>query len=208
MSILVTGGSGFIGSNFIIDWLAVSDELVINIDKLTYAGNLENLASFQGDAPHIFLQGDLGDGALVSGLLTQHKPRAVAQFAAESQVDRSIHGPENFIQTNIVDTFRLLENVDALVMLADRGEPSEVYNISGQHIYSMSEIVEKIQKLCASDLRVEQDPALLHLKDEPVIWDDSIRLTEATGWKQEIPLEEALADMMDHCRRRCMRLQK
>ena len=111
--ILVTGGAGFIGANFVLDWLAQSDEPVVNLDKLTYAGNLENLASLQGDARHVFVQGDIGDGALVARLLAQHRPRAVVNFAAESHVDRSIHGPEDFIQTNIVGTFRLLEAVRA-----------------------------------------------------------------------------------------------
>ncbi len=111
--ILVTGGAGFIGSNFVLDWLAQSDEPVVNLDKLTYAGNLENLASLQGDARHVFVQGDLGDRVLVDRLLAQHRPRAVLHFAAESHVDRSIHGPEDFIQTNIVGTFRLLEAVRA-----------------------------------------------------------------------------------------------
>jgi len=111
--ILVTGGAGFIGANFVLDWLAQSDEPVVNLDKLTYAGNLENLASLQGDARHTFVQGDIGDSGLVSGLLSQHRPRAVVHFAAESHVDRSIHGAEDFIQTNIVGTFRLLEAVRA-----------------------------------------------------------------------------------------------
>jgi dTDP-glucose 4,6-dehydratase len=109
--ILLTGGAGFIGSNFVLDWLAQSDEPVVNLDKLTYAGNLENLASLQDDTRHLFVQGDLGDRALVDRLLAQHRPRAVLHFAAESHVDRSIHGPEDFIQTNIVGTFRLLESV-------------------------------------------------------------------------------------------------
>lgn len=113
MTIIVTGGAGFIGSNFVLDWLAQSDETVVNIDKLTYAGNLENLASLQGNARHCFVQGDLGDRTLVDSLLAQHRPRAVLHFAAESHVDRSIHGPEDFIQTNIVGTFRLLESVRA-----------------------------------------------------------------------------------------------
>lgn len=111
--ILVTGGAGFIGSNFVLDWLAQSGEAVVNLDKLTYAGNLENLASLQENPNHIFVQGDLGDSALVAQLLAQHRPRAVVNFAAESHVDRSIHGPEDFIQTNIVGTFRLLEAVRA-----------------------------------------------------------------------------------------------
>ena len=109
--ILITGGAGFIGSNFVLDWLAQGDEPVLNLDKLTYAGNLENLASLRGDARHCFVQGDLGDAALVDRLLAEHRPRAVLNFAAESHVDRSIHGPEDFIQTNIVGTFRLLESV-------------------------------------------------------------------------------------------------
>lgn len=113
MTILVTGGAGFIGSNFVLDWLAQSDEPVINLDKLTYAGNLENLASLEGDARHLFVQGDIGDSALIARLLADHQPRAILNFAAESHVDRSIHGPEDFIETNIVGTFRLLEAVRA-----------------------------------------------------------------------------------------------
>ena len=111
--ILVTGGAGFIGSNFVLDWLAQSDETVINLDALTYAGNLENLASLDGDSRHVFVKGDIGDFDLVANLLAEHPPRAVVNFAAESHVDRSIHGPEEFIQTNIVGTFRLLEAVRA-----------------------------------------------------------------------------------------------
>ena len=109
MTIFVTGGAGFIGSNFVLDWLAQSNEPLVNLDKLTYAGNLQNLASLSGDVRHVFVQGDFGDAALVSRLLTQHKPRAVVNFAAESHVDRSILGPGEFIQTNIVGTFTLLE---------------------------------------------------------------------------------------------------
>ena len=111
--LLVTGGAGFIGSNFVLDWLAQSDEPVVNLDKLTYAGNLENLASLQGDARHIFVRGDIGDTTRVAQLLASHQPLAVINFAAESHVDRSIHSPEDFIQTNIVGTFRLLESVRA-----------------------------------------------------------------------------------------------
>jgi len=113
MTILVTGGAGFIGSNFVLDWLTQSDERVINLDKLTYAGNLQNLASLNGDERHVFVQGDFGDAALVSRLLSEHQPRAVVNFAAESHVDRSIHGPADFINTNIVGTFNLLESVRA-----------------------------------------------------------------------------------------------
>jgi dTDP-glucose 4,6-dehydratase len=109
MSIVVTGGAGFIGSNFLLDWFRHQDETIINVDKLTYAGNLENLAPLQGDARHQFVRGDIGDSTFMTRLLAQHTPRAVINFAAESHVDRSIHGPEEFIQTNIVGTFRLLE---------------------------------------------------------------------------------------------------
>lgn len=111
--ILVTGGAGFIGSNFVLDWLAQCDEPVLNLDALTYAGNLDNLASLQGDSRHIFIHGSIDDGELLRRLLAEHKPRAILNFAAESHVDRSIHGPEDFIQTNIVGTFRLLEAVRA-----------------------------------------------------------------------------------------------
>ena len=109
--ILVTGGAGFIGANFVLDWLAQSDETVVNLDVLTYAGNRENLATLDGDPRHVFVQGDIGDSALLADLLARHQPRAIINFAAESHVDRSIHGPEDFIQTNIVGTFRLLEAV-------------------------------------------------------------------------------------------------
>ncbi|MDO8812887.1 MAG: dTDP-glucose 4,6-dehydratase [Gallionella sp.] len=111
--ILVTGSAGFIGANFVLDWLAQHDETVIGLDKLTYAGNLESLASLKDDPRHIFVRGDIGDAELVGQLLKQHRPRAVINFAAESHVDRSIHGPEDFIQTNIVATFHLLETVRA-----------------------------------------------------------------------------------------------
>ncbi|ODS90863.1 MAG: dTDP-glucose 4,6-dehydratase [Comamonas sp. SCN 65-56] len=107
--ILVTGGAGFIGANFVLDWLARNEEGIVNLDKLTYAGNLHNLDSLHGDARHCFVQGDIGDRALLDTLLAEHRPRAVVNFAAESHVDRSIHGPEDFIQTNVVGTFRLLE---------------------------------------------------------------------------------------------------
>ena len=109
--ILVTGGAGFIGANFVLDWLAAGDEPVVNLDKLTYAGNLGNLASVERDARHRFVRGDIGDAALVGALLAQHRPRAIINFAAESHVDRSIHGPADFIATNVVGTFSLLETV-------------------------------------------------------------------------------------------------
>jgi dTDP-glucose 4,6-dehydratase len=107
--ILVTGGAGFIGANFILDWLATTDEPVLNLDALTYAGNLESLASLQGDARHVFVRGDICDRALLDRLFATHRPRAVVHFAAESHVDRSIHGPGAFMQTNVQGTFTLLE---------------------------------------------------------------------------------------------------
>ena len=109
MTILVTGAAGFIGSNFVLDWLKTSSESVINLDKLTYAGNRHNLATIQDDPRHTLIQGDIGDQVLVPQLLATHRPRAILNFAAESHVDRSIHGPGEFIQTNIVGTFHLLE---------------------------------------------------------------------------------------------------
>jgi len=107
--VLVTGGAGFIGANFIHQWIQSVQAAVVNLDKLTYAGNLENLASLTGHPRHVFIRGDIGDRELVSGLLQQHRPQAIVNFAAETHVDRSIHGPEDFIQTNVVATFRLLD---------------------------------------------------------------------------------------------------
>jgi dTDP-glucose 4,6-dehydratase len=107
--ILVTGGAGFIGSNFVLDWLAQSDEPVLNLDALTYAGNLENLATLKNDPRHVFVQADIGNRPLIDQLLEQHRPRALVHLAAESHVDRSIHGPSAFIQTNVHGTFTLLE---------------------------------------------------------------------------------------------------
>jgi dTDP-glucose 4,6-dehydratase len=109
MTVLVTGGAGFIGSNFVLDWLAGADEPVVNLDALTYAGNLHNLDALRGDARHVFVQGDIGDRDLVDRLLAEHRPRAIVNFAAESHVDRSIHGPGEFMRTNVLGTFALLE---------------------------------------------------------------------------------------------------
>lgn len=137
MSILVTGGAGFIGSNFVLDWLGVSDEAVINVDKLTYAGNMENLASLEGDDRLVFIRGDIGDAALMARLLAEHKPRAVVNFAAESHVDRSIHGPEDFIQTNIVGTFHLLESVRAYwnALEGDAKDEFRFLHVSTDEVY-------------------------------------------------------------------------
>ena len=139
--ILVTGGAGFIGANFILDWLSASDEPVLNLDKLTYAGNLENLAALQGDPRYAFVQGDIGDQALVDRLLAQHRPRAIVNFAAESHVDRSIHGPGEFIQTNIVGTFSLLESVRAYcATLDDAGRAAfRFLHVSTDEVYGSLE---------------------------------------------------------------------
>jgi dTDP-glucose 4,6-dehydratase len=109
VTLLVTGGAGFIGANFVLEWLGRSDERVVNLDALTYAGNPENLAALEGDERHIFVHGDIADRALVAGLLAEHQPRAVVNLAAESHVDRSIHGPGAFVRTNIQGTYNLLE---------------------------------------------------------------------------------------------------
>ena len=137
MTILVTGGAGFIGSNFVLDWLAQSDEPVVNLDKLTYAGNLQNLSSLDGDARHIFVRGDIGDSALLTNLLARHQPRAILNFAAESHVDRSIHGPEDFIQTNILGTFHLLESVRAYwgALPADAKAAFRFLHVSTDEVY-------------------------------------------------------------------------
>ena len=123
MTILVTGGAGFIGSNFVLDWCAQSDEPIVNLDKLTYAGNLQNLQALEGDARYTFVRGDIGDSALLGRLFSKHRFRAVVNFAAESHVDRSIHGPAEFIQTNIVGVFHLLEAARAF--WAALGEPAK-----------------------------------------------------------------------------------
>ena len=135
--ILVTGGAGFIGANFILDWLAQNDEPVLNLDKLTYAGNQQSLAGLVGDPRYAFVRGDIGDAALLERLLKQHQPRAVINFAAESHVDRSIHGPGEFIQTNIVGTFALLESVRAyFTTLSDAEKTSfRFLHVSTDEVY-------------------------------------------------------------------------
>jgi dTDP-glucose 4,6-dehydratase len=109
VTLLVTGGAGFIGANFVLEWLAQFDEPVVNLDALTYAGNLENLAALEGDPRHVFVHGDIADRPLVAGLLAEHQPRAIVNLAAESHVDRSIHGPGDFVRTNIHGTYNLLD---------------------------------------------------------------------------------------------------
>ena len=116
MTILITGGAGFIGSNFVLEWfkdVSTGGERIVNLDALTYAGNAENLRSLEGDARHVFVQGDICDRALIDRLLGEHRPRAIVHFAAESHVDRSIHGPGAFIKTNVDGTFTLLESARA-----------------------------------------------------------------------------------------------
>ena len=135
--ILVTGGAGFIGSNFVLDWLAQCDEPVVNLDALTYAGNLRNLASLHGDARHVFVHGDIGDRALVDRLLAEHRPRAVVHFAAESHVDRSIHGPGTFMKTNVEGTFTLLEAARAYwsQLDADAKARFRFHHVSTDEVY-------------------------------------------------------------------------
>ena len=135
--IFVTGGAGFIGANFVLDWLANSAEQVVNLDKLTYAGNLQSLDSLRDDTRHLFVAGDISNTTLVADLLTRHQPRAVINFAAESHVDRSIHGPEDFIQTNIVGTFHLLEAVKAywVSLPADAKAGFRFLHISTDEVY-------------------------------------------------------------------------
>ena len=137
MTLLVTGGAGFIGSNFVLDWIAQSDEPLVTLDKLTYAGNLENLASLNGNAQHLFVHGDIGERPLVDALLARHQPRAILNFAAESHVDRSIHGPGEFIQTNIVGTFTLLESVRAYWGGLDAGAKADFrfLHVSTDEVY-------------------------------------------------------------------------
>lgn len=135
--LLVTGGAGFIGSNFILDWLELHGEPVLNLDKLTYAGNLDNLESIRGDRRHVFVVGDIADSALLKSLLVEHQPRAIINFAAESHVDRSINGAEDFIQTNFVGVFRLLESVRAYwsVLPDERKRAFRFLQVSTDEVY-------------------------------------------------------------------------
>ena len=135
--ILVTGGAGFIGSNFVLDWLEQHGSAVVNLDKLTYAGNLRNLASLKGDERHVFVRGDIADRALISRLLSEHEPEAIVHFAAESHVDRSIHGPGEFIDTNVVGTFALLEEARAYwsQLPSDRRSSFRFLHVSTDEVY-------------------------------------------------------------------------
>lgn len=135
--IFVTGGAGFIGANFVLGWLRQSDEPVLNLDKLTYAGNLENLASLEGDARHVFVRGDICDRPLIEALLRQYRPRAIVHFAAESHVDRSIHGPAEFMRTNVEGTFTLLEAARAYWSGLEGGARSafRFHHVSTDEVY-------------------------------------------------------------------------
>ncbi|RYZ13310.1 MAG: dTDP-glucose 4,6-dehydratase [Comamonadaceae bacterium] len=135
--ILVTGGAGFIGANFVLDWLDQSSEAVVNLDKLTYAGNLETLQSLRDDPRHVFVEGDIGDRTLLPRLLAEHRPRAVVNFAAESHVDRSIHGPEDFVRTNVLGTFGLLESVRGhwMDLPADEKAAFRFLHVSTDEVY-------------------------------------------------------------------------
>jgi dTDP-glucose 4,6-dehydratase len=139
--IIVTGGAGFIGSNFILDWLAQSDEPVVNLDKLTYAGNRDTLAAIKCDARHIFVHGDIGDREFVEKLLDEHRPRAIVNFAAESHVDRSIHSASEFVHTNILGTFNLLEAARAhwLSLPKQHQEGFRFLHISTDEVYGTLE---------------------------------------------------------------------
>ncbi len=138
MAILVTGGAGFIGGNFVLDWLSnPKAEGIVNLDKLTYAGNLATLKSLESDVRYIFVQGDIGDYNIVLSLLQKHQVRAVLNFAAESHVDRSIHGPGDFIQTNVVGTFNLLEAVRAYwtLLTPDDKKSFRFLHVSTDEVY-------------------------------------------------------------------------
>ena len=143
-TILVTGGAGFIGSNFVLDWITEEGTAIVNLDKLTYAGNLNNLASLENDERHKFVQGGINDRDLLSQLLKTHKPCAIVHFAAESHVDRSIHGPEEFIQTNINGTFHLLEEARAYWQELDEKDQAafRFLHVSTDEVYGSLEADE------------------------------------------------------------------
>jgi len=136
-TILVTGGAGFIGANFILDWFGNESAWIVNLDKLTYAGNLGSLQSVRNDLRHVFVHGDICDSGLATNLLEKYRPSAIVHFAAESHVDRSIHGPEDFIQTNVVGTFRLLEAARAYFSKLPAGwrEAFRFLHVSTDEVY-------------------------------------------------------------------------
>ncbi len=156
--ILVTGGAGFIGSNFVLDWLAIGNEPVLNLDALTYAGNTENLATLDGDERHVFVRGDICDRALLDSLFATHRPRAVVHFAAESHVDRSIHGPAEFIRTNVQGTFTLLEAARAhwLTLAADEKQAFRFLHVSTDEVYGS--LAKDDPAFCESDTYEPNSP--------------------------------------------------
>ncbi len=156
--ILVTGGAGFIGSNFVLDWLALGGEPVLNLDALTYAGNTENLASLDADERHVFVRGDVCDRALLDSLFAKHQPRAVVHFAAESHVDRSIHGPADFIRTNVQGTFTLLEAArDHWAKLpADQRDAFRFLHVSTDEVYGT--LAHDDPAFCESDTYEPNSP--------------------------------------------------
>jgi len=140
-TVLVTGGAGFIGANFVLDWLSLGLGTIVNLDKLTYAGNRDSLAGIVDDPEHIFIEGDIGDGELVAKLLSEYRPVAVLNFAAESHVDRSIHGPADFIATNIVGTYRLLESARAYIQTLSASEqPFRFLHVSTDEVFGSLEL--------------------------------------------------------------------
>ncbi len=167
--ILVTGGAGFIGANFVLDWLARNGEPVLNLDKLTYAGNLGSLATLRGDARHIFVRGDIGDRAQVDALLAQHRPRAIVNFAAESHVDRSIHGPAAFIDTNVVGTFHLLEAARAFWSAApeEARRTFRFLHVSTDEVYgSLGPTIPRSR----SEARMRRTVPTRHRRRRPTTW--------------------------------------
>jgi dTDP-D-glucose 4,6-dehydratase len=167
--IFVTGGAGFIGANFVLSWLAQSDETVLNYDKLTYAGNLNNLTSLRHDNRHIFVQGDICDGDKLTALFAEHKPRAIVHFAAESHVDRSIHGPAAFVTTNVNGTFSLLEAARAYWNSLEVQEKTISVFCMYPPMKCMERWVRKIRH-SAKQLLTRRTARILHRKQHPIIW--------------------------------------
>ncbi len=169
MTVLVTGGAGFIGANFVLEWLSVEDRPIVNLDKLTYAGNMQSLAAVLDDQRHTFVQADIADSETVSELLDAHRPRAIIHCAAESHVDRSISGPDDFMQTNVLGTFCLLDasrqyfdslSGAAIRLLLEQGKPGKTYNIGGDSEMTNLDVVDEICSLL--DELVENPQVISH----------------------------------------------